>query len=75
MVWHTYPQVKQRLYDLTVANSNFVIMDEYDKIVSYDDFIELVEWKQTDRGCKSNPDNFSFAKNIDGYRFTGREFS
>lgn len=74
VVWHTYPQVKQRLYDLTVANSNFVIMNEYDEIVSYNDFIELVERKQSDPHCKSNPDNFSFAKNIDGYRFTDQEF-
>lgn len=74
VVWHTYPQVKQRLYELTVVNSNFVIMNEYDQIVSYDDFIELVEWKQNDPDCKNNPDNFRWSKNIDGYRFCEGDF-
>ena len=49
-------------------------MDEYDREVDVEDFIELVQKKQNDRNCRSNPENFDYCRNIDGYRFDDREF-
>ena len=73
--WQTYPQVKDVLKKLTVDSDEYVIMDEYDEVVPYDDFIKLVEWKQHDPWSRDNPDNFSNANDVGGYRFTDREFS
>lgn len=66
VVWNSFPMVKDTLKRLTVDSSDYVIMNEYDEIVGYDDFIELVESKQEE--C--NPDDFTYARNVDGYRFT-----
>ena len=54
---------------------DFVIMNEYDEIVYFDNFFELVDDKQEDIGNKNNPDNFRYARNVNGYRFTDDEFS
>ena len=67
---NTFPQWKKFLEEQT-ANGNIVIMDECDKIVPLDAFLTLVERKQSE----NNPDDFTYADNIDGYRFTGGEFS
>lgn len=58
----------------TVDTQEFVILNEYDEIISYDDFIRLVEDKQHDEHCLSNTDNFAYARNVDGYRFSDGEF-
>ena len=42
----------------SVDTHGFVIMDEYDEIIPYDDFVKLVESKQSDPFCRDNPDNF-----------------
>lgn len=74
VVWNTFQQLKDWLKENTVDKTDFVIMDEYDKIIPYDEFIDLVEWKQKDRDCKGNPDNFKNADNVDGYRFSSGDF-
>lgn len=74
IVWNTYPQVKKWLKEHTVDKNDFVIMDEYDEIVSYDDFIDLVDSKQRDPVSQANPDNFSYSRNVDGYRFSDEDF-
>ena len=75
VVWNTFNQLKDWLKKYTVDSKEYVIIDEYDKIVSFDDFVELVENKQNDEHCRGNPDNFSYhTKNVDGYRFTDEEF-
>ena len=51
---------------------NYVIIDEYDEVISYNDFIEMVERKQEQ--FKDNPDNFTYNRNVNGYRFDDREF-
>ena len=66
---NTFPQWKKFLEEQT-TNNNIIIMDEYDKIVSLDDFLEMVERKQKE----DNPNDFTWADNIDGYRFTRSEF-
>ena len=67
---NTFPQWKKFLEKQT-ANGNIVIMNEYDKVVPLDEFLRMVEEKQSE----NNPDDFTYADNIDGYRFTGGEFS
>lgn len=72
--WNTWPQVREWLRKNTVERNDYVIMDEYDEIISFDDFVKLVEDKQKDIGCLSNSHNFTDSMNIDGYRFTDRWF-
>ena len=72
IVWHSYEEVKDWLYKYTVDFKNYVIIDEYDEVISYDDFIEMVERKQEQ--FKDNPNNFTYCRNVDGYRFTEGEF-
>lgn len=75
-VWHTYEQVRDWLYKHTVEEKDYVIMDEYDRIVTYDDFVDLVDSKQKDKRCLANDENFSYrVKNVDGYRFMDGDFS
>lgn len=74
VVWNTLEQVKAWLYHYTVETKAYVIIDEYDEIISYDDFFQLVEDKQQDEHNQSNPDNFSYARNVNGYRFSDGEF-
>lgn len=64
-VWKTYDQVYEWLYKYTVESNEYVIIDEYDTVISFDDFIKLVEEKQ----CENNKDDFTYAKNVNGYRF------
>ena len=71
IIWNTYDQVYEWLYVNTVQSDKFVIMDEYDRIVSFDEFIELVETKQSE----DNEENFRYSRNVNGYRFTDDYFS
>ena len=41
-VWHTYNQVMDWLRKWTVEKTDYVIMNEYDEIVSYEEFKKLV---------------------------------
>lgn len=67
---NTFPQWKKFLEEQT-ANGNIIIMNEYDEVVSLDDFLKMVEIKQKE----DNPDDFTYSDNIDGYRFNDGEFS
>ena len=59
----------------TVESSNYVIIDEYDEVIPYNDFIKLVDEKQKDPYCQNNPDNFvSHCQYVDGYRFDDDDF-
>ena len=75
IVWNTFNQVKEWLKKYTVDSKEYVIIDEYDEIISMDDFVEMVERKQKDPYALKNPDNFTYSKNIDGYRFSDEDFS
>ena len=72
VVWHCYEDVEDWLYRHTVESEQYVIIDEYDEIISFDDFIELVARKQEQ--FKDNPDNFRYCRNVGGYRFEEGEF-
>lgn len=73
VVWNTYNQVIDWLKKYTADSKEYVIIDEYDEIISLDDFIGMVQRKQIDD--KDNPDNFTYSRNVDGYRFTDGDFS
>ena len=72
VVWNTYEQVMDWLKTYAVDSKDFVIMDEYDRIVSFEEFKETVEYHQKHDG--DNPKNFQYSKNVNGYRFTEGEF-
>ena len=73
IIWHSYWEIKDWLHEHAYSNADdYVIINEYDEIVPFDDFIELVERKQEQ--FKDNPDNFTHCRNVDGYRFTEGEF-
>lgn len=71
---HTFPQFKKWL-ETHVDTGEYVIMDEYEREVSKEELLELIEHKQNDEKCFSNPDNFTYSRNIDGYRFKYGDFS
>lgn len=70
VIWNTYEQVIGWLRKYTVETDEFVILDEYDRVVSLDEFVEMVEEKQDE----NNLDDFSYARNVNGYRFSDGEF-
>ena len=72
--FHTYPQVKMWLHENVTLKKDYVLMDEYDRVVDVEDFIEMVKERQDDPKCRNNPDNFDYCRNIDGYRFSEGEF-
>lgn len=72
VVWHTYEEVKDWLYKYTVKSQIYIILDEYDEIVDFDEFIDLIERKQ--ERFKDNPDNFTYCRNVGGYRFMEGDF-
>ena len=53
-----------------LKNDEYVILNEYDEEVSYKDFFDIVDEKQSE----DNPDNFKDCANINGYRFSYRDF-
>lgn len=52
-------------------NKELVILDEYDRLISYEEFFDMIERMQ----LNENEDDFKYNGNIDGYRFEFREFS
>ena len=66
----TFPQFKKWLADNVGDEKDYVLLDEYDKEVSPADLLAKIEEKQEN----NNPDNFLYNRNIDGYRFSDREF-
>lgn len=73
-VWNTYPQLVDWLYKYTVDSEEYVIIDEYDEVIPFADFIDMVQAKQNDPYCRDNPDNFSYSRNVDGHRFSDEDF-
>lgn len=74
VVWNTYRQVKEWLKKHTVDSNEFVIINEYDDIISFEDFCKMVDDIQADPNTQKNPYNFTYNRNVDGYRFTDEEF-
>lgn len=75
VVWNTIEQVEEWLRKYTVETREYVIIDEYDRIWTYDEFFEMVMNKQNDPFNQKNPDNFAYSRNVNGYRFSDGYFS
>ena len=73
VIWHTHEQVINWLKRYTVDTNEYVILDEYDDIIPLEELVKLIEHKQ--EVGEDNPDNFTYCKNVNGYRFDEREFS
>ena len=71
---HTFPQFCRWLED-NVDTGEYVLFNEYGDRVTKEYLLATIENKQNDIRCRNNPDNFSYGfKNVDGYRFSNREF-
>lgn len=73
--WHSYEDVMSFLYEYVCKKKEFIIVDEYNRKVSYTSFKNLVDSKQKDKHNLDNPDNFHYCMNIGGYRFCDGDFS
>ena len=67
---NTFEQWRDYLKE-TTESCTHVIINEYDKIVSLEDFLKLVEEKQKE----NSKDMFEYCENVNGYRFSSGEFS
>ena len=72
IVWHSFEDVKKWLDTYVGEKKTYIIMNECDEQVSLQDFYEMVDMKQ--KRDSDNADNFSNARNVNGYRFSEREF-
>ena len=73
VVWHSFEDVRKWLDTYVGEEKTYVILNEYDEQIPLHDFYNMIEFKQ--KRDKDNPDNFSFeVKNVNGYRFDGRDF-
>lgn len=71
---HTFPQFVKWLKN-NVDTGEYVLFDEYNRQVTKEYLLELIETKQNDPRCRDNPDNFRYnCRNVDGYRFTDGDF-
>lgn len=73
VVWNSYPEVIAWLHEHVVEKKDHVILNEYNELISLDEFIEIVQTKQ--KNDKDNPSNFSNADDVNGYRFSRGDFS
>lgn len=65
--YHNFEEFK----DFILNNNEWIIKDEYGKEVSPNELLELIKTKQKE----NNPDDFTWAKNVGGYRFSDKDFS
>ena len=70
IVWEKFEDVRDWLKKYTVDSKDYVIMDDCDMIVSYDELMDIIATQQ----LTDNPDDFRFCKNVGGYRFTKKDF-
>ena len=56
-------------------SNEWVIIDEYQRIVQAKELLELIDEKQKDEDNIKNLDNFKYNSNVDGYRFSSTDFS
>ena len=73
--WHSYEDVMSFLKEWVSQKKEFVIIDEYNRKISYTEFKDLVDTKQKDPHNLDNPDNFHYCDNVKGYRFSSGDFS
>ena len=73
--WHSYEDVMSFLKEWVDEKKIFTIIDEYDREISYLEFKDFVDTKQSDPHNLENPDNFTYSRNVNGYRFSEGDFS
>lgn len=73
--WHSYEDVMSFLKEWVDEKKIFTIIDEYDREISYPEFKDFVDTKQSDPHNLENPDNFTYSRNVNGYRFSEGDFS
>lgn len=66
---HDYEEWVEFLEEL-MDRKEAVILDEYEEELNFIEFISMVQKAQRNE----NPDNFTYARNINGYRFETGEF-
>ena len=67
---NTFEQWRDYLKE-TTESGNYVILNEYDEVVSLDNFLKMVANKQNE----NKPDMFEYCENVNGYRFASGDFS
>lgn len=67
---NTFEQWRDYLKETTESGTH-VILNEYDEIISYEAFINMVQEKQS----YYKSDMFEYCENVNGYRFASGEFS
>lgn len=72
--WNNYKEVFDWLYKNTIENEDYYIIDEYNEIITYQDFKNKVDEKQKDPKNLANPENFYYCDNVGGYRFALGDF-
>lgn len=72
--WHTYKQFKEYILNKEIMQDK-IIIDEDNQVISAKDLISKIDAKQNDPKNLNNPDNFTYSKNVDGYRFSYSDFS
>lgn len=73
--WNNYKEVFDWLYKNTIENEDYYIIDEYNEIITYQNFKNKVDEKQKDPKNLANPENFYYCDNVGGYRFALGDFS
>jgi len=68
--WHNYEEVKQWLS----KHKDYLILNEHDYEYTLKEFLDMIDETQNDPERLSNPDNFKYDKNVNGYRFQEDEF-
>lgn len=70
--WHSYKEFKKFTMNMS---DEWVIINEYNEVVTNKELLELIDEKQRDKDNIKNPDNFNYDRNVNGYRFTSTDFS
>lgn len=65
--YHNFEEFK----NFILNNDEYVIKDEYDRVIDPLELIKLINDKQKE----NNPEDFKYDKNVNGYRFNNHDFS
>lgn len=72
--WHSYTQFKNYITNKENMKDK-IIIDEYNEEITPEEMLQIIDDKQKDERNLSNPDNFHYCRNVDGYRFSSGDFS
>ena len=72
--WHSYEQFKNYITNKENMKDK-IIIDEDNEELTPKKMLKIIDDKQKDERNLSNPDNFHYCRNVDGYRFSSGDFS